>query len=140
MEKPPIAVLLIEDDEGQGILTKEALEREGFTVEVCRSGREGLDRILAKTYHVHLLDMKLPDIPGIEVLRRINTIKPSSITIILSGHGDEVAAVEAMKLGAYDYIIKSPYMGHLAALPVVIREVIERKHLKDEREQLQNEL
>ena len=135
-----ITVLLFEDDEGQALLTREALEKEGFTLEVCKTGREGLDLLFAKDYDVYLIDMKLPDIQGIEVLRRIKTIKQDAVSIIVTGHGDEVAAVEAMKLGAYDYIVKSPYMGHLAALPLVIREGLERHQLKSEREQLQTEL
>ncbi|MBI3996348.1 MAG: response regulator [Candidatus Omnitrophica bacterium] len=140
MAATPLWVLLFEDDEGQGILTKEALEQEGFLIDIYQTGRAGLDRLLQKDYHAYLIDMKLPDIQGVEILRRIMTMKPDAMCIIVTGHGDEVAAVEAMKLGAYDYIVKSPYMGHLAALPLVIREGLERRHLKDEREQLQTEL
>src|SRR3989338_6282970 len=84
--------------------------------------------------------MQLPDIRGMEVLHRLKTIKPAAVSIIVTGHGDEAAAVEAMKLGAYDYIVKSPYMGHLVAIPMVIREGLERHHLRDEREQLQTEV
>ena len=140
MTAQPISVLLFEDDEGQALLVKEVLEKEGFTVEICQTGREGLDRLIARDYGVYLIDMKLPDILGVEVLRRIKAIKPGAICIIVTGHGDEVAAVDAMKLGAYDYIVKSPSMGHLAALPVVIREGLERHELKADREQLQSEL
>ena len=140
MAASPISVLLFEDDEGQALLVKEALEKDGFTVEVCATGRHGLERVIARDYGVYLIDMKLPDIRGVDVLRRITTIKPEAICIIVTGHGDEVAAVEAMKVGAYDYIVKSPSMGHLAALPVVIREGLERYQLKSEREQLQGEL
>lgn len=135
-----ISVLLFEDNEGQAFLMKEALEKEGFTVEVCSTGRQGLERVVAQDYAVYLIDMKLPDILGLEVLRRLKTIKPDAICIIVTGHGDEVAAVEAMKLGAYDYIVKSPSMGHLVTLPLVIREGLERHRLKSDREQLQSEL
>jgi diguanylate cyclase (GGDEF)-like protein len=140
MAATPNTVLLFEDDESQAFVTKEALEKDGFVVDVCQTGREGLARLLNKDYDVYLIDMKLPDIQGIEVLRRLNTIRPGSVSIIVTGHGDEIAAVEAMKLGAYDYIIKLPRMDHLAALPLVIREGLERRHLKSERAQLQTEL
>ncbi|MBI4343929.1 MAG: response regulator [Candidatus Omnitrophica bacterium] len=136
----PIAVLLFEDDEGQALLTKEALASEGFVVDVCRTGREGLERLFTKDYQAYLIDIKLPDIQGVEVLRRINTVKPGAVCLIVTGHGDEVAAVEAMKVGASDYIVKSPYMGHLAALPLRVREALERYRLRVEREQLQTEL
>jgi len=140
MDKRPLSVLLIEDDEGHLALTKETLEREGFTVDVSRTGRDGLDRVLRTDYDVHLLDIKLPDLSGVEVLRRIKTMKPNSVSLIVTGHGNEAAAVEAMKLGAYDYIVKSPEMGYLSALPMRIRDVLDHRHLKEEREQLQTEL
>lgn len=139
-DKAPTTILLIEDDEGHAALTKAALEREGFTVDVSRTGRDGLDRIFRTDYDVHLLDIQLPDLSGVEVLRRIKTMKPSSVSIIVTGHGNEAAAVEAMKLGAYDYVVKSPEMGYLSVLPMRIRDVLDRHHLKEEREQLQTEL
>lgn len=135
-----MSVLLFEDDEGQALLTREALEREGFRVEVAGTGREGLDRLAQHDYHVYLIDMQLPDMRGVEILRRVKTLRPDAMSIIVTGHGDESAAVDAMKLGAYDYIVKSPSMGHLTALPIVIREGLERHQLKLEREQLQTEV
>jgi len=135
-----MSVLLFEDDDGQALLTKEALEKEGWTVEACRSGREGLERLAGRAYDLFLIDMQLPDLNGVEVLRRLIQIQPDAVAIIVTGHGDEIAAVEAMKLGACDYVVKSPYMGHLAALPLVIREGMERRKLRGERERLQTEL
>ncbi|MBI4003534.1 MAG: response regulator, partial [Candidatus Omnitrophica bacterium] len=107
MASKPASVLLFEDDEGQALLTREALEKEACVVDVCRTGREGLDQLFGKDYDVYLIDMQLPDIRGIEVLRRLKTIKPNAVSIIVTGHGDEAAAVEAMKLGADDYLVKS---------------------------------
>ncbi len=140
MSSAPITVLLFEDDEGQAILTKDALVKEGFVVDVCQTGKEGLERLLQTPYQICLVDVQLPDVQGMELLRRITSIQPNALSIVVTGHGDEVLAVEAMKLGAFDYVVKSPYMGHLAALPIVIREGLERSRLKDEREQLQTEL
>ncbi len=140
MATAPGRILLFEDDEGQGILTKDALEKEGFVVEVCKTGHEGLDKLFQQAYQACLIDMQLPDIKGTDILRRINTIRPGTLCVIVTGHGDEIMAVEAMKLGAADYVVKSPYMGHLAALPLVLREGLERMDLRGERAQLQTEL
>lgn len=140
MPSTPVSVLVFEHDEEQALQMKDALEREHYRVDVVQTGRAGLQRLLESPYDVYLIDLKLPDIQGVEVLRRINTIRPGAVAIIVTGHGNELAAVEAMKLGAYDYIIKLPHMGHLAALPLVIREGVARRHLKDERAQLQTEL
>jgi len=139
-QKPRISVLLVERDEGQARLTKEALEREGFTVELCHTGRDAVDRAFNHDYRVHLIETKLPDMSGVEILRRIHTIKPGSVSIIVSDPGDEGAAVAALKLGADSYLVKLPTMDHLAALPVVIHEVLERRHVRNDRELLQSEL
>ncbi len=140
MATAPISVLMFEDDESQALLTREALEQSGCHVEVCHNGRDGLARMFTRDYQVYLVDIKLPDINGVELLRRITAVKPGAVVIVVTGHGDEMAAVEAMKLGAYDYIVKSPSMGHLAALPFVIREGTDRNQLKHEREALQTEI
>ena len=140
MAEPPLSVLVFEDDEGQAILTKEALEKAGLRVDVSPNGRQGLDRLLSASHDAYLVDYKLPDIPGLEVLRRILTMKPEAVVIVVTGHGDEAAAVEAMKIGAYDYVVKSPYMGHLTTLPMVVRESYNHRKLRQERERLQTEL
>ena len=139
-EKPRISVLLVEHDEGQAKLTTEALEREGFTVERCPTGRDAVDRAFNNDYRVHLIEAKLPDMSGVEILRRINTLKPGSVSIIVSEPGDDVATVAALKAGADNCLVKSPTMSHLAALPVIIHEVLERRHVRDDRELLQSEL
>lgn len=140
MAEKPLSVLLFEDDEGQAILTQEALEKTRVQVAVSYTAREGLNQLLNQAFDAYLVDYKLPDIAGLEVLRRIMTIRPDAVVIMVTGHGDEAAAVEAMKAGAYDYIVKSPYMGHLTTLPIVLREACDRHKLRQEREQLQTEL
>ena len=136
----PVPILLLEDNVAQALFTKRALEEEGFAVDVCRTGREGLQSLSQKDYQICLIDIRLPDTTGVELLRHIQAIRPRTVSIVVTGHGDEQMAVEAMKLGAYEYMVKGPSMGHVAALPLVIREALERLHLKDERAQLQTEL
>ncbi len=140
MAVPPIPILLFEDDEGQAVLTRDALAAEGFAVEVSATGRGGLARAAQQPYAAYLIDMMLPDLRGVEVLRRIKTLQPDAVAIIVTGHGDEGSAVEAMKLGADDYVVKSPTMGHLVALPMVLREGLERRRLRGDREELANEV
>jgi diguanylate cyclase (GGDEF)-like protein len=140
MMRQPVSVLLFEDDEGQALLTKEALEHDGFVVDISRTGKDGLTQVLSTAYEVYLIDMRMPDISGTEILRRLTMMRPGAVSIIVTGHGDEHSAVDAMKQGANDYVVKSPSMGHLATLPVVIREALEHSQLKGERERLQMEL
>ena len=136
----PIAVLMFEDDQRQALPTKELLEREDFVLDICTTGREGLERLSKKDYQVYLIDIRLPDMPGVDILRRINNARPDAVSVILTGQGDELSAVEAMKLGAYDYVVKSPEMNHLPALPVIIRLGLQLRRLEGERKQLQSQL
>jgi len=138
IEKPQI--LLFEDDEGQAVLTKEALEREGFLVDFSFTGREGLAKFSEKDYAIFLIDMKLTDMHGLEILKRIRKQKSDAIAIMVTGYGDEATAVESMKLGAFDYIVKSPNMGHLTTLPVVIKDAVERYNLLMDKKKLEQEL
>ncbi|MBI3321527.1 MAG: response regulator [Candidatus Omnitrophica bacterium] len=140
MASTPVAVLVFEDHADQARVTKSALEQEGFAVEVCRTGREGLAALSHQDYPVCLMDSRLPDMTGAELLRYIHAIRPRTVSIVVTSHEDERLAIEAMKQGAYEYMVKSPSMDHVAALPFVIREGLERLHLKDERSQLQTEL
>ena len=142
MAKPekPIPVLLFENDQRQVSPTREALERGGFVLDVCGTGQEGLGRLSNGDYQVCLIDTSLPDMSWGDVLQRIRTIKPESVSVILAGQGDRVSALETMKLGAHDYVVKSPSMSHLTALPGVIRAGLQLRGLEGEREQLQGKL
>lgn len=135
-----ISILLFEDDEGQAFLTKEALEREGFSVDTCFRGREGLVKAKEKDYNIFLIDMKLVDMHGLEILKIIRQLKSDAIAIMVTGYGDEATAVESMKLGAFDYIVKSPNMAHLRTLPMVIKEAVERYTLLLDKKKLEQEL
>ncbi|RKY31258.1 MAG: hypothetical protein DRP74_05245 [Candidatus Omnitrophota bacterium] len=135
-----INILLFEDDEGQAVLTKETLVKEGFLVDFYPSGKEGLSRMNEKDYTVFLIDMKLADMHGLEILKKIKKLKADAIAIMVTGYGDEITAVESMKLGAFDYIVKSPNMGHLTTLPLVIKEAVERYNLLMDKRKLEQEL
>ena len=99
--------LLIVDDEKslRGVL-KVLLEGEGFRVDEAKSGLEGLERVQKAEYDAIILDLRLPDIGGIEVLERIVEKAPSTKVILLTAYGSIKNAVEAVKMGAYDYLTK----------------------------------
>jgi len=82
------------------------LRDEGFDVDVCLSGRKGLDWAIERKYDVILTDIRMPDIGGIRVLRDIKRIHPSLPVIMITGYASVDSAVQAMKLGAADYIEK----------------------------------
>jgi DNA-binding NtrC family response regulator len=104
MEKKKAIVI---DDE-QIVLdsVSQILIDEDYEVDVSLSGREGLDWAIERPYDIVLTDIRMPDIGGMRVLRDIKRIKPSLPVVIITGYATAKSAVQAMKLGAADYIEK----------------------------------
>jgi DNA-binding NtrC family response regulator len=104
MEKKKAIVI---DDE-QIVLdsVSQILIDENYEVDVSLSGREGLDWAIERPYDIVLTDIRMPDIGGMRVLRDIKRIKPSLPVLIITGYATAKSAVQAMKLGAADYIEK----------------------------------
>jgi two-component system, NtrC family, response regulator AtoC len=104
-----------------------ALEREGFEVFLAMSGEEALTTIAEEKPNLALLDVVLPGINGIEVLRQAKKLSPATIIVMMSAYHVVDRAVEAMKLGAYDYLIK-PF--HITDMVNTIRRATEMLALR----------
>lgn len=135
----PITVLLCEAGQDRARATKQALEHDGFVVDVCHTAREGIGRLFSQDYAAYVIDTALPDLTGVEALRRMITLKPRAVAIMLTGREEQAAVVEIMRLGAY-YILTSPDLHYLSALSLTIREGLDRRRVRGERDQLQTEL
>ena len=124
MEKKPI--LIVDDEKNIRLTLSHALESLNLPVEAVVNGEEALRKLQEKTFSLVFLDLKMPGMDGMEVLRRIKDDWPQIRVIIITAHGTIDSAVEAMKLGAADFIQK-PFT------PVEIRElatlVLEREVL-----------
>jgi two-component system, NtrC family, response regulator AtoC len=108
--------VLIVDDEPLTLCTiSRGLTGEGFEVSTAGSGEQGLKTFEEEKPDLVLLDIVLPGIDGVEVLRQIKTANPASIVVMMSAYHLVDRAVEAMKLGAYDYLIKPFHLADLAA-------------------------
>lgn len=101
-------VLVIDDEVGVRTTLRRALEEEGFCVATADSARAGLKRAEENRPDVAVVDLKLGDASGLDVLRDLKIQSPSMVTIMISAYGDVQAVVQAMKLGADDYVQK-PY-------------------------------
>ena len=99
-------VLVIDDEPVVVKSCDRILSGEGFTVDGFSNGRSGLEVAEKSRFDALLLDLKMPDINGIEVLRRIKQSKPEAVVIIITGYPSVDTVVEAMKLGAFDYVVK----------------------------------
>jgi len=99
-------VLVIDDEQGIRDLFIQALEDDDYEVLTVDNGEEGLDIIKNEKPNVTFLDLKLPGIDGLEVLKRISDLESKPIVIMITGHGTIAKAAKTMDLGAYDYIVK----------------------------------
>ena len=101
-------VLVIDDELGVRTTLRRALEEEGFRVHTADSGRQGIRMVNEVRPHVAIVDLKLGDASGLDVLRQLKGSWPSIVTIMISAYGEVQDVVQAMKLGADDYVQK-PY-------------------------------
>jgi DNA-binding NtrC family response regulator len=140
MYQEPLTVLLVDDEETfAGILAEQLREEYGFQTSFCTSGREAIEALqnARRGFDVVLLDYKMPDITGLNVLQWMHEQKNETPVVILTAAGSEAVAVEAMKLGAYDYLRKEHV--DLARLALVVQATHERhlfrvaKQMEDER-------
>ena len=99
-------LLLIDDDEEFCLLVKDYMDLQNIALDYCMTAEEGLSALGKKSYALILLDMMLPDVPGVEVLRRIR-MKSGVPVIIFSAHNDETDRIVTLELGADDYVPKS---------------------------------
>ncbi len=101
-----IRVLLVDDEKDFVETLAERLEVRGFEVKTCFSGNEALDLVQTHEFDVIVLDVLMPGKDGIETLRDIKALNPLIHVIMLTGHGTVETAIQGMKLGAYDYLLK----------------------------------
>ena len=131
------SVLVIDDEQTIRSGTSVALSEVGYLVESCATGRDGLNQALNGNYDLILLDIKLPDINGMEILKTIRQQQSETMVIIMTGFATVENAVEALKIGAYDYLSK-PFSSD--ELIIAVNKAIEHKTLKDDNRTLRRQL
>jgi DNA-binding NtrC family response regulator len=122
----PIRVLVADDEKNLRELMVRELSRQGHQVEGVADGEAALDRLREAPYDVVILDMKMPRKEGIEVLRELAGFPEQPQVIVMTGFQEVSSAVEAMKLGAYDYLTKPT---RIEELEVVVRKAAEKGQL-----------
>jgi len=134
---PPALILVVDDDVGLSRLMGKALGREGFATVTANSGQGALSWLATNTADLMLLDLKLPDIKGKDIVNRLAETGRSVPFVIITGQGDERIAVEMMKSGARDYLIKDGKL--MDFVPAIVRRVLEqiKKEKRLEREILE---
>jgi DNA-binding NtrC family response regulator len=109
-------VLLVDDEEEFVSALSERLMLRGIEVDSALNGEEALAMMVEKVFELVILDVMMPGLGGLEVLKQIKSTHPNTQVILLTGHGSTREGIEGMRLGAFDYLIK----------PVDIEEMLEK--------------
>jgi len=130
-------ILIVDDDRPIRSTLKEILEFEKFKVEDAEDGQMAISKVEKNDYDLILCDIKMPKMDGIEVLQKIQELKPHIPVVMISGHGDIETAVGAIKLGAFDFIAKPLDLNRLL---VTVRNALDRNELVEETKQLRKKV
>jgi len=121
------SILIVDDEEFLRDQLERILGEEGYAVRGVETGRQALEAVDREGVDLVLLDLNLPDLHGIEVLRELKARDPDLLVIVVTGYGSVESAVESLKLGAYDYI-KKPFKAD--AIKLIVRLALETQRLR----------
>jgi len=128
-------VLVVDDERAMRELLAIILKGEGHTVTVAERGDQALDLVRREPFDLVITDLRMPKVDGLEILKVVKDSTPDTVVIMISAFSSTEAAVEALKLGAYDYITK-PFK--VDEVKVIIKNALEQKRLLGENIRLQS--
>jgi DNA-binding NtrC family response regulator len=134
---PAARILIVEDEVNIRSALQTILEKLGHQVRSAATGEDALTLLREGGYDLAITDLKMPGMDGVELLRRIKEAWPRTEVVVMTAYGSVETAVEAMRLGAYDYLTKPLDRDRL---PVVIEKALERHFLSAENERLRERL
>ncbi len=130
-------ILIVDDEESVRKSLADVMRDEGYEVVTAASGRECIDLLNEVQPSLALLDIAMPEMDGIETLRRFREIRPDVPVIMVTGHGTIETAVRTTKMGAYDFMVKPPELAHLT---LVVKHGLEEFRLREENESLRKSI
>jgi two-component system response regulator AtoC len=122
-------ILITEDDEDLAFVIREALTRQGYEAEVAPTAGALLDKLKAGSYDLILLDVRLPDMDGLDAIPRCRDLAPETPIIVMTAHGTRQIAMNAINRGAYDFFTKPLKM---AEFQVVVTRALDRRRLQQQ--------
>ncbi len=134
---PPIKVLVVDNDEGHADAMSESLSKIGYECTVAHSGEEAIKRLDQSAYEIVVTDLVMPGIGGLELLAESKERLPDAEVILVTGHGTVESAVEAMRRGAFNYLLKPL---DLAQLRAVVDNAGRSQHLRRANAELRKRL
>jgi len=122
-------ILIVDDEENVRFFLQEVMNREGYDVTLAENGTIAIEKAKKGEFDIILLDLRMPDINGIEVLEEIKKINPALIVIIITAYGTKQIAYDAIKKGAYDYFSKPVDINELR---IVVKRAVDKLNLEKE--------
>ena len=135
MEQPTI--LLVDDEESNLQSLSRIMGREGYRTLTAQDPREGLDLLRRNRVNVLITDLVMPGMTGTDLLKAARSVAPETEVVLMTAYGTVENAVEAMKLGAYDFVTKPLRRAHIVG---VVARVLEKQSLLDENRALKAQL
>src|SRR5438128_912689 len=129
-----LRILFADDEKSLQEFMRSELPRLGHEVTVCPDGKSALKALERSIFDAAILDLRMPGLTGIEVLDKLKQIAPDTEAVVMTGHASMETAIEAVRLGAFDYITKPC---KLAEIEAVLRKVAEKRDLKNKNPALQ---
>ena len=123
----PEAILIVDDDRNHAEGTADVLRTVGYSCDIATAGPEALEMLRERQYDLVLTDLVIDEVDGFDILRRAQEINPFVGVVVFTGHGTVESAVEALKRGAADYLVKPL---NIEALRVRVQKVLERQELQ----------
>jgi two-component system response regulator AtoC len=130
-------ILVVDDEVLMRRFLEEALERKGFAVDVAENGKQAFSLLKKNTYDLVITDMKMPDASGLDVLKKAKELSPQTLILVMTAYGTIENAVEAMRLGAFNYLLK-PFTPD--AIEALIEKASEHQALVNENTYLREQV
>jgi signal transduction histidine kinase/DNA-binding response OmpR family regulator len=121
-------ILVVDDETSLRDTVETILQREGYDTSVAPSGAAAIEALRHCHYDLVLTDLKMPDVDGLKVLQHVRNCSPDTVTVMMTGYGSINSALEAVQLGAYEYLLKPTSPAELIA---AVRRSLERKRLSE---------
>jgi two-component system, NtrC family, response regulator PilR len=132
-------LLVVDDEQSIREVLEIAFRNHGHRVETANSVAEARQKMQGRGYDVIISDIKMPQATGLDLLRHVRDDHPDSLVILLTGYGSLESAVQALKMGAFDYVIKNPSQ-YLDELKLAVDRALETTRIRDENVSLKREL
>src|SRR5213075_476688 len=130
-----LRILFADDERSLQEFMRSELPKLGHEVTVCPDGKAAVKTLDKSNYDADILDLRMPGLTGIEVLEEIKKVAPETEVVLMTGHASMETAIEAVRLGAFDYITKPCKLGEIEA---ILRKIAEKRELKNKNLALQS--